>query len=92
MIGAAALKLVCEFVFDNPIGKAVAGGVLVAGVFFTWLAFHDATVATNATTELVSTLNSDAEKKAHEAAQARAPADRPGAAQRLRSPTHCRDC
>jgi hypothetical protein len=68
---------------------AVAGGT---ALFFTWLAFHDAKVANKATAKVVTSLNTQAEKLGHEAIKARQPAQRAGAALRLRNATHCRDC
>jgi hypothetical protein len=71
------------------------GAVLALGaaaLFFSWLWRHDTKVAAKATTEIVRSLNSDAEKKANEAVKARAPSLRTGAALRLRDATNCRDC
>jgi hypothetical protein len=70
------------------------GAVLALGaaaLFFSWLWRHDTKVAAKATTEIVRSLNADAEKKVNEAVKARAPASRPGAAERLRRDS-CRDC
>lgn len=42
--------------------------------------------------ELAVNLDKDAKEKADAAREAREPARRPGAAERLRSRAHCRDC
>lgn len=87
----AGIKTALEFVFDNPIGKAIAGGALVIGVFFGWLFLHDAKIENAATTKVVTTINTHAEKLTNEALKAREPASRPGAALRLRH-NYCSDC
>lgn len=45
IVAAAIFKTVLGFVFDNPRGKFVAGGLLVAGTFSIWLWQHDNKVA-----------------------------------------------
>lgn len=87
----AGIKTALEFVFDNPVGKALAGGTLVVGVFMTWLFFHDAKIEAAAKTEVIADINTQAEKLSDEALKARAPAARPGAVERLRR-SACSDC
>lgn len=87
----AIVKTCLEFVFDNPIGKLVAGAALVVTVFGLWLWRHDHKVAEAAKVEVVQDINAQAKDLANEAVKARAPAARPGAADRLRK-SACRDC
>jgi hypothetical protein len=77
---------------STRVGQAVVIGLGVTALFFSWLALHDNKVAKRATTEVVRSLNADAEKKVNEAVKARAPALRSGAASRLRNDENCRDC
>lgn len=87
----AGVKTCLEFVFDNPIGKAMSAGALVVGVFMTWLFFHDANITAAAKTEVIADINTQAEKLTDEALKAREPAHRPGAFERLRKGS-CTDC
>lgn len=92
MIAAgAAAKGFLEFIFDNRLGKAIAAGTLFVGVFFGWLFLHDQKVASQATTKVVTSINTQAEKMTHEALKAREPAYLPGAFERLRR-NSCSDC
>jgi hypothetical protein len=77
---------------STRVGRAVVIGLGAAALFFSWLALHDHKVAKQATTKIVDKLNTKAEALANEAAKARAPALRAGAASRLRDATNCRDC
>jgi hypothetical protein len=63
----------------------------VAAIFGLWLIRHDARVAERARSAVVAELNEDAGKKINDAVEARKPAERPGAAERLRRHS-CRDC
>ena len=47
---AIIIKAICAFVFDNPIGKFVAGALLAVTVFGSWLLVHDSKVAAQAQT------------------------------------------
>lgn len=91
MTAALILKKVCDFFFDNAIGKAIAAVTLALAVFSGWLWQHDRKVVRQAKVEVVQQINKETEKKADEAIKARAPAERPGAAERLRKGA-CRDC
>jgi hypothetical protein len=75
----------------TPLGQSVAIGLGAAAIFFTWLAFHDASVAKNATDKLVTSLNADAGRKVDAAVKAREPALQPGAFSRLRKQS-CSNC
>lgn len=87
----AMFKLACGFVFDNPIGKMVAGGLLAVTVFGSWLLIRDHKVATAAKTEIITKTNEKAQEITDAGLKAREGADTPGAVDRLRR-NHCRDC
>jgi hypothetical protein len=87
----AIFKMACGFVFDNPVGKALAGLTLAVGVFSTWLFFHDAKIEQAAKTEVITDINKQAEVLTDDALKARAAAERPGAFGRLRKGS-CTDC
>lgn len=87
----SALRATCSFIFDNPVGKSLAAGSLVVVAFFVWLMSHDAKVAREAKTEVVSELNTQTEKMTNDGLKARDGALAPGSWERLRR-THCRDC
>jgi hypothetical protein len=95
MIGSIAIgglvKTGLEFVFDNPIGKMIAGGLLAVTVFGSWLLIHDHKVASAAKTEIIQETNKQAEELTDAAIKARAPSERSGAAERLRR-NSCSDC
>jgi hypothetical protein len=86
MIGTI-LKLAAEFFFDSVIGKMVAAGLL-ALTLVGGFALHERSVGAE---QVLSKINSQAEKLGEKARDARSAAARPGAAERLRK-NACRDC
>lgn len=91
MTFAIILAKVCGFFFDTAIGKAIAAAGIALAVFGGWLWQHDNKVEAKAKTELTQQMNKETETLTHEAVKARAPAQRPGAVDRLRKGS-CSDC
>lgn len=75
----------------KPAWTGVVWVLGIAGLFFSWLALHDHKVATKAKTEVVSSMNKQAETLTNAALKAREPSSLPGAVERLRR-YHCSDC
>lgn len=62
LIAGAIFKTVLGFFFDNPLGKFVAGGLLVAGTFSVWLWQHDNKVAAKTIAKIERQANVKAQK------------------------------
>lgn len=67
IIAGALFKTVLGFLFDNPLGKFVAGGVLLAGTFSIWLWQHDTKVAA----KTIAKIERQADAKVKKATRAR---------------------
>jgi hypothetical protein len=85
------ISKVAGFVFDTAIGKGVVAAVATVALFGAWLWRHDAKVEARVETK-IHTEAKEAGKKAHaKASKAHRAAERPGAAERVRS-KYCADC
>jgi hypothetical protein len=83
--------IVFGFVFDNPLGKWIVGGLGAVALFFGWLTLHDSKVAREARAAVYEASRIEGEKKNAKADEVHAAAERPGAADRLQR-SACRDC
>ena len=84
---AVAFKMLLGFIFDNPIGKAVAGGLGILAVASVWLWQHDNKVESATRVEITK----EAEKAGAKAEVSRRGADVGDPVERLLK-GRCRDC
>jgi hypothetical protein len=89
-LGKAAAWL-AEFIFNTRLGKIVAGGVLVLGLFFGWLTAHDKKTAARVDARIKTEARQAGKVAGSKSATAHKGAAEPGAAERLLR-SSCRDC